>query len=226
MSNKVVTDEEIQKALDVLKGGKSDDIEKGQKEDLSEIDKQILELQAKKQALEKGAKNDLGENSLNTDEIVKAVSEELGSKFESFANISKSLMDENAETKKQNEELVKINQELQKSVTENSDLLKKAIEQIDQMANTPIGKLGAFTKATQVERFKTAPVDGKETLSLSGDRKKILGLLEKGLETKEGCERLAPIIGLIENRYVTEDNFTHLKKSVENELGSNFNITF
>ena len=135
-------------------------------------------------------------------------------------------MDENAEAKKQNEELVKINQELQKSVTENSDLLKKAIDQIVQMPNNTIGRLGAYTKATQVERFQTPVVDGKEVLSLSRDRKKILERLEKGLDSKEGCERLAPIIGLIENRYVTEDNFTLLKKSVENELGSNFNITF
>ena len=224
--SKLVTDDEIKKALDILSGGRPDDIEKGQGNDLSDIDKQILELQAKKEALSKGADNELGVKTPNTDEIVKAVSNELSSKFESFANISKSLMDENALAKSQNSELVKINQDLQKSLQENTDLIQKALTQIGEIANSPMGKLGAFTKASQVERFKTPAADGKEVLSLSVDRKKVLGMLEKGLETEEGCKRLAPIIGTIENRYVTEENFAFLKKSVENELGGNFNITF
>lgn len=223
-----ISQEEIEKALKTLEGS-TEDRGAGLEAELSELDQQIISLQAKREELSKGIVSDLTDEEekkplpIDTKEIVKAVSDELSSKFESFANISKSVLEDNTLLKSQNDELKTTVQDLLKSQQESKETLEKAFKVIEQIGNSPMSKLGAFKSISGVERF--AKSDDRESLSLTQDKRKVLSLLEKSLETEEGSKRVGNIIGFIENGYIDETNFSFIKKSVENELGDKLNIT-
>jgi len=201
MSEKYLTDEEIQKALSVLEG-------------IGEGQNQIL--------MEK-------EDDLNKSEVVdllKSLKSEFASKFESLGTINQVLIEENQELRKSNEEVTTFNEDLRDEIDSIKKSLGESLELIKQMANSPINKLGTtLTKSIQVEKFGQGS-DGKENLSLTKDKHKVLGLLTKSLETEEGCKRIGQTVGLIENGFINAHNFGYLQKSVQNEIGDKYNITY
>lgn len=231
-SKTLLTDEEISKAMDVLNQfntGEVDSIEKSTDNDLSDIDQQIADLQAKKeQRLQKSTNNDINpEPAAQVDAIVKAVADELSTKFEAFANISKSILDSHDDLSTSTSENAKRTDDLSKAIdgmNEKFDLLQKSIQEI---ADSPMGKLGSFKSVKGVERFaESRENNGKETLSITRDKRVILGRLMKSLDTEEGVNRIGNVVGLVENGYVNEDNFGLIQKSLQNELGVDVNIVF
>lgn len=236
--NTLLTDEEISKAMQVLNQfstGIEDDIVKSTDTELSDLDHQIAELQAKKdQKIQKSVNSDINpEPTAQVDAIVKAVADELSTKFEAFANISKSILDSHEALNEGSLETAKKSDELNKAVVainetmetfrSSLDTLQKSVQEI---ADSPMGRLGSFKSIKGVERFKENAEGGKETLSLSRDKRLILSKLEKSLESEDGQRRLGSVIGLIENGFANEDNFREIQKSLQNELGGDINITF
>jgi methyl-accepting chemotaxis protein len=233
----LLTDEEISKALDTLNqfSAGSDTLEKSTDIELSELDRQIAELQAKKDLkLQKSVDNDIKpEPTAQVDAIVKAVADELSSKFEAFANVSKSILDSHEALNEGNLEAVKKSDELSKAViaiNESLETFKESLgtlqKSVQEIADSPVGKLASFKSVKGVERFAENRNDGKETLSLSRDKRVILARLEKSLESEDGQRRLGNVIGLIENGFANEENFRDIQKSLQNELGGDINITF
>lgn len=201
-----VTDEELQKALNLLEGlTKSEDDE----------------LNTDKQNLNKGEDNSI-------EDLVKSLGQDLNSKLQSIGSVTRYLISENESLTKTNSELKESNELIQKSLTDLNDKLEGISEMkelISDMANSPFNKLaGTLKKSIAVEKFGKEKEDGKESLSLTKDKRKVLGLLEKSLQTEEGQKRLGNVVGLIENGYVNNDNYDFLEKSVMNEIGTQYKI--
>lgn len=207
MNHKVVSEEDIQKALAILEEFSTDEAE-----DIKKAEE--VEIPEGEEAKEEETSS---KEEIDYDSIVKAVSNELSSKFQSLARVNKFLVEEN-------EELKGINSEIKKSITEQGERLEKMFGLVEQMANSPINKLGSFTKAVQVEKFGNGQDNGKEQLSVTRDKRKITSLLMKSLDTEEGQRRLGDVVGLVENGFVNQENFGYIKKSLENEFGGNYNI--
>lgn len=207
MNHKVVSEEDIQKALAILEEFSTDEAE-----DIKKAEE--VEIPEGEEAKEEETSS---KEEIDYDSIVKAVSNELSSKFQSLARVNKFLVEEN-------EELKEINSEIKKSITEQGERLEKMFCLVEQMANSPINKLGSFTKAVQVEKFGNGQDNGKEQLSVTRDKRKITSLLMKSLDTEEGQRRLGDVVGLVENGFVNQENFGYIKKSLENEFGGNYNI--
>lgn len=207
MNHKVVSEEDIQKALAILEEFSTDEAE-----DIKKAEE--VEIPEGEEAKEEETSS---KEEIDYDSIVKAVSNELSSKFQSLARVNKFLVEEN-------EELKEINSEIKKSITEQGERLEKMFGLVEQMANSPINKLGSFTKAVQVEKFGNGQDNGKEQLSVTRDKRKITSLLMKSLDTEEGQRRLGDVVGLVENGFVNQENFGYIKKSLENEFGGNYNI--
>lgn len=202
MTNEYLTDEEIQKAISVLEG--------------------IGEGQKQPESTQK-------ETDLNKSEVVdilKSLQAEFTSKFESLGTINQTLIEENSDLRKSNEELNELTGEMREELNSIKKSMSESLELIKQMANSPINKLGTtLTKSVQVEKFGQVS-DGKEVLSLTKDKHKVLNILSKSLDTEEGCKRLGTTIGLIENGYINGQNFAQIQKSVQNEIGGQYNITY
>jgi regulator of replication initiation timing len=202
MTNEYLTDEEIQKAISVLEG--------------------IGEGQKQPESTQK-------ETDLNKSEVVdilKSLQAEFTSKFESLGTINQTLIEENSDLRKSNEELNELTGEMREELNSIKKSMSESLELIKQMANSPINKLGTtLTKSVQVEKFGQVS-DGKEALSLTKDKHKVLNILSKSLDTEEGCKRLGTTIGLIENGYINGQNFAQIQKSVQNEIGGQYNITY
>jgi hypothetical protein len=211
-----ITDEEIQKALDVLgELETADDISKSIDEDMAAMNKEIPK---KEDNFEKSEKQELPTNTIDTDEIVKSLSASFDSKFQSLARINKYLVDEN-------ESLKDANEEIRKSLSNTQETLEKVLSLTEEMANSPINRLGSFKKANAIERFEKSTEDGKEQLSITRDKRKILNMISKSLDTEEGQRRLSDVVPLVENGLVNQESFGFIKKSLENEIGGNFTIT-
>ena len=229
----LLTDDDIQKALNVLNGitepEKKDDLSKSIDPEDAEIDRKIAELQAlKTNRLNKSAENEITPApSAQVDEIVKSVVDSLSSKFESVANISKSLFDGYEELNQANLSNTERTEALSKSIDSITTSLDEIKKSLDEIGNSPVGKLITGKTMKGVSRFPEGQDNsGKETISLTGDKRKILGRLAKSLDTEEGQRRLGDIVGLIENGYVTSDNFGYIQKSLQNELGGDINIIY
>ena len=213
-----ITDEEIQKALDVLgELETADDISKSIDDDLEALGNNEPKKEEAK-PLEKSEKQELPINKIDTDEIVKSLSASFDSKFQSLARINKYLVDEN-------ESLKDANEEIRKSLSNTQETLEKVLSLTEEMANSPINRLGSLKKANAIERFEKSPEDGKEQLSITRDKRKILNMLSKSLETEEGQRRMSDVVPLVENGLVNQESFGFIKKSLENEIGGNFTIT-
>lgn len=201
---KELLDNEIQKALDLL----------------DEISNTSNDTDSLFKSLENDENKQVNSN-LNDEaiELIKSMQTDFNSKLSSLGKINRFLVDENETVKSNNEQIIK-------SLGETNEKLSKVSELIEQMANSPINKLGStLTKSIQIEKFAQES-GGKRVLSLSRDKRTVLGMLEKALNTEEGARRLGNVIGLIENSYVDQSNFSQIQKSVENEIGSEFKITY
>lgn len=194
----LITDEEIEKALQVL----------GEKVDLQE------------------PHNLQGQGNVDYEELVKSINDEIDSKFESFANISKSIVEDYHEFIGRSKVLDEQNDTLLKAVERLSTRLEDLSKSVDEIANSPINKLVSFKKAAAVERFgKGSEGNGKETISLTKDKRKVLSALSKSIDTKEGQQRLGDVVACIENGFIDQSNAAFILKSVTNEIGGDYNIT-
>lgn len=213
MSEKKITDEEIQKALSVLDEignySEENELSKGESDDLakSETDKAPENLE-----------------KLNNGELVdliKSMQEDLNSKVQSLGHVNRFLVQENESLKTDNQTIIK-------SLEANAEILEKVLVLSEEMANSPLSRLGStIKKSVQVEKFGSGETDsGKKSISLTKNKREVLGLLYKSLETEEGQKRLGQVVGLVENGYVDQNNFDFLRKSVQNEIGGDYNITF
>lgn len=223
-----VSSDEIEKALSILgnlEGQKPASVAPA----ADDIDAQIEELRKKKEELiQKSAENNLNKG-VDTDQLIKSITDELGSRFEAVASISKSLLDNQEELSARNQELVAKNNELveiNSTLMKSIDALQSSIDTISksvtEIANSPINKIGAFRTATAVERFQQP--DNRNEISLSRDKRKVVGMLLKSLDTEEGQRRLGDVVGMIENGFVDESNFGYISKAVRNEIGEGFNV--
>ena len=228
----LVEQEEIQKALETLELlSEQDTLQKSVDTDtakhndnpaIADIDSQIATLQAKKEQLSKGVESNI--NTEGNDDLFKSLRDEFGSRFSSIAQISKSILDSHESLLAKNEELTEQNESLTKSLGDVTKKLDEITKAVNDMANNPINRLGSFSKLRSVERFPEGE-KGKETLSLSRDKKQILDRLSKSLESEDGQRRLGSVVGLIENGLIYQENFNEISKSVQNELGGDVNIT-
>lgn len=202
-----VTQEELQDALNLLDGLTK-----------SEND----ELNTDKENLNKGEGG-------SVEDLVKSLGQDLNSKLQSIGAVTRYLISENESLAKANAELKDSNEQIIKSLSslgESLESITKIEELVSEMANSPFNKLsGTLKKSIAVEKFAQEKNDGKEVLSLTNDKRKVLNLLEKSLSTEEGQRRLGNVVGLIENGYVNNDNYGFLEKSVANEIGSQYKIT-
>jgi len=193
-----ITDEEIKKALETLDGLVDNDTDEN---------------------------TDSGNDS-DVEELVKSMANELDTKIKSLGAVNQYLIQQNENLSTQNGELREMNEEIKKSLDDVLSNLSKVSEAIEDMASSPINKLGTtLRKSVQVERFENGGDSGKESISLTRDKRKVLSLLEKSLSTEDGQRRLGQVVGLIENGFVNQDNCEFLRKSVENEIGGNLIIT-
>lgn len=200
---KAILDDEIQKALDLL-----DEIDTSNDTDTDGLFKSLETERPKRVNID-------SDNEVV--ELIKSMQEDFSSKLSSLGKINRFLVEENGNVKADNETILK-------SLTETNEKLSKVTDLVEQMANSPINKLGStLTKSIQVEKFPQG--DSKRTLSLSRDKRMVLNMLEKSLNTEEGARRVGTVIGLIENSYVDQSNFNAIKKSVENEIGVEYQIT-
>lgn len=230
----LVSEEEIEKALKILGGLHSDEmIEKSTTQstdaNTDDLDEQIAKLQRQKEErIQKSSETNIGKGEeINYDALAKSVSDELGSKFEAFANISKSLMSSHQELSQNNELLIEQNTTLLKSVEELTDKLNILSKSVEEIAESPINKVGSFKRVSALEKFeKSVDNNGKETLSLTRDKRKVLQALSKSLDTEEGQRRLGDVVGCIENGFIDQSNGAIIMKSVMNEIGGDYNITF
>jgi len=222
MEKKVVTEEEIQSALNFLegfsKGDKPDFGGKCKEKEPDDDDDDIDEngnKKIKKSEKEKEPDNDADD----TKALVKSLRSDFDSRNKALGTINKFLVDQNAE-------LIGINTDLQKSINTMAERLENIGGLVEEMANSPFNKLaGTIKKSIAVDKFgKEENVDGKKALSLTQNKREVLNLLVKSLNDEEGQRRLGNVVGLIENGYVNQNNFEALKKSVENEIGGNYII--
>lgn len=202
-----VTQEELQDALNLLDGLTK-----------SEGD----ELNTDKENLNKGEGG-------SVEDLVKSLGQDLNSKLQSIGSVTRYLISENESLTKVNSELKESNEKIIKSLSdfgESLEAIAEIKELVSEMANSPLNKLsGTLKKSIAIEKFEQEKSDGKEVLSLTNDKRRVLNLLEKSLSTEEGQRRLGNVIGLIENGYVNNDNYGFLEKSVANEIGSQYKIT-
>lgn len=234
IKNPLVSEEEIEKALKILGGLHSEEvIEKSTAstaiDDTNDLDEQIAELQRQKEArlLQKSSETNIGGGKeVDYDALVKSINNELGSKFEAFANISKSLMTSYQELSQNDEFLKEQNSSLLKSVEELTEKLSTLSKSVEEIAESPVNKIGAFKRVSALEKFeKSVDNNGKETLSLVRDKRKVLNALSKSLDTEEGQRRLGDVVGCIENSFIDQQNASFILKAVTNEIGGDFNIT-
>lgn len=202
-----ITEQEINEALDVLEG-----FSKGVSNDLD------VKKDDNKEIQDNGAVSDL----------IKGLGEDLNSKLKSIGSVSRFLIGENEKLSTRNEELALQNEAIQKSLTSQQEMLEKSLtsqqemmEMMEELANSPLNKLsGTLKKSIAVDKFeKSVNSDGFKTLSFSKDKRQVLGILMKSLETEEGQRRLGQTVGLIENGFVNQGNFGYISKSVQNEIG-------
>lgn len=221
MSEKKITDEEIQKALSVLNqiGAEDTDIEKSNPDDIDNDEDGKKADEKAKEAIEKSEK--VEDKSPVLADLIKSMHDDFSSKVQSLAHINQYLVQENEELKKSNEDILK-------SLTEQTGLLNKVLEATNEMANSPLNRLGnTIKKSVQIEKFDNQNgSEGKRTISLTQNKREVLGMLEKSLDTEEGQKRLGQVVGLIENGFVDQENFNFLQKSVQNEIGGDFNIVY
>ncbi len=153
----------------------------------AEIDK-LNELKT----LEKADGNTLFNSPVDTDEIVKSVTaevnksnEKIGSDISALTSIVKGLSNVVVELKTSNEQLVKDNDDLKKSFTDNGDILSKIAQQ------TP-GLRSASRHTTPINRFQTfeKSEEGKEVISIAESKSEISSRLASEMDNPEFMKSL------------------------------------
>jgi chromosome segregation ATPase len=190
-----ITQEEIKKALDTLDGLSGENRENHNTED----------------------------DDVN--DLIKSLHSDFDAKIKSIGAVNQFLIQQNETLVEQNSSLSETNETILKSLDSVLSHVEKMSETIEDMASSPINQLNTtLKKSIAVEKFG-GEADEKPVLSLTRDKRKILGMLEKSLSTEEGQRRLSNVVGLIENGFVGQENFTYIRKSIENEIGVNNQIT-
>lgn len=157
--------------------------------------------------------------------LIKSLHFDFDSKIKSIGAVNQFLIEQNENLVEQNSSLKETNETILKSLDSVLSHVEKMSETIEDMASSPINQLNTtLKKSIAVEKFGKQG-DEKPVLSLTRDKRKILGMLEKSLSNEEGQRRLGNVIGLIENGFVGQENFTYIQKSIENEIGGNNQIT-
>ena len=234
------TDEEIKKALEDLdeltsSSPEKEEIKKSAAGEEKALDNQIAELQKQKEDLKKSNSTELEKNNINNEEIAKTVIDEISSKIDpvivlikAFDQTATLLKEENTKLVEQVSKLEKsIEDEIQKSESR-EEKIEKALNSIEEMADTPFGKLKSFKKAVQIDKFSRQDEDGKITKSLTENRHEINAMLNKAIDVSDNPEeksiQLEETVGMIQGGYVGPHNFDMIKKTVENTLGEKYNI--
>lgn len=190
-----ITEEEIKKALDTLEGLSDTTVENQENEG----------------------------DDVNS--LIKSLHYDFDAKIKSIGAVNQFLIEQNETLVEQNTSLKETNETILKSLGTVLGHVEKMSETIEDMASSPINQLNTtLKKSIAIEKFGKEE-DGKPVLSLSRDKRKVLGMLEKSLQTEEGQRRLSNVVGLIENGYVNQENFQYIQKSLENEIGGNNLIT-
>lgn len=190
-----ITQEEIKKALDTLDGLSDENRENHNTE------------------------------SDDVNDLIKSLHSDFDAKIKSIGAVNQFLIQQNETLVDQNTSLKETNETILKSLGTVLGHVEKMSETIEDMASSPINQLNTtLKKSIAIEKFGKEE-DGKPVLSLLRDKRKVLGMLEKSLQTEEGQRRLSNVVGLIENGYVNQENFQYIQKSLENEIGGNNLIT-
>lgn len=232
------TDAEIKKALSDLdeltsSPQEKEEIKKSDNGEVEALDSQIAELSKQREDLQKS--NKLEQGNIDTDEIIKSVVSEISSKIDPVITLIKAFDQQVTLLKEGNEKLTEQVSSLEKSTQDEiqksesrEEKIEKALVSIEEMANSPFGKLKSFKKAVSIEKFDKPSDDGKITKSLTGNSREILNLLTKAVDNSDNPEEkskeLEETVGMIENGYVSDHNFDMIRKSVQNTLGQEYNI--
>ena len=227
---KKVTDEEIKKAFSVLEELTNEGGEEGITEDLNkgENGKPPVAEEGDDRGGEAEDNIEKGVTPTEISNLFKSFSDDFNSKIQSLGHINKFLVDENESLRKSNEEISKSLGETQKSLEDNQETLGEVLKLTKEMANSPINKIGSsLVKSNAIEKFEKGGDDSEgKQLSVTKDKRKILNMLMKSLDSEEGCKRLGDTVSLVENGLVDQHSFDDVKKSIENEIGGDYKITF
>lgn len=186
-----ISDEEIAKSLGISLEEETkveDKIEKS-------VEEQIAAKQAELDELQKSQKPevefDIAKLDVKFDEISKSISDQLGEsntkvdkKFDGLVDLVKSLTDKVVILSKDNEQLIKDNDDLKKSFSGSKEVLEKLA------SHTP--GLRSLSNANHIDRFEKSATDndGKEVLSVSKQKGEISSRLSVKMDEPEFVKSL------------------------------------